>query len=158
MLANKIYFKGITYNEEEITKRVYKLKKFFENLAELALNDNNDFCYDINIIMDKDMTANMKESEDSFEIFYLHVNIIKENDSSTVTFDNGKNTMNNRYSDDMLMIVRLESLVKVLLGASSMEFVTSPNINRKSIEKELDLFKKLAFKYKRKREDVNENK
>lgn len=162
MLVNKIYFKGITYNEEEITKRVYKLKKFFENLAELALNDNNDFCYDINIIMDKDMTANMKESEDSFEIFYLHVNIIKENDSSndssTVTFDNGKNTMNNRYSDDMLMIVRLESLVKVLLGASSMEFVTSPNINRKSIEKELDLFKKLAFKYKRKREDVNENK
>ena len=59
MLVNKIYFKGITYNEEEITKRIYKLKKFFENLAELALNDNNDFCYDINIIMDKDMTANM---------------------------------------------------------------------------------------------------
>ena len=144
MLVNKIYFKGITYNEEEITKRIYKLKKFFENLSELALNDNNDFCYDINIIMDKDMTANMKESE--------------ENDSSTVTFDNGKNTMDNSYSDDMLMIVRLESLVKVLLGASSMEFVTSPNINRKSIEKELDLFKKLAFKYKRKREDVNENK
>ena len=158
MLVNKIYFKGITYNEEEITKRVYKLKKFFENLAELALNDNNDFCYDINIIMDKDMTANMRESEVSFEIFYLHVNIIKENDSSTVTFDNGKNTMNNSYSDDMLMIVRLESLVKVLLGASLMEFDTTPNINRKSIEKELDLFKKLAFKYKRKREDVNENK
>ena len=45
MLVNKIYFKGITYNEEEITKRVYKLKKFFENLAELALNDNNDFCF-----------------------------------------------------------------------------------------------------------------
>ena len=158
MLVNKIYFKGITYNEEEITKRVYKLKKFFENLAELALNDNNDFCYDINIIMDKDMTDNMRESEDSFEIFYLHVNIIKENDSSTVTFDNGKNTMSNSYSDDMLMIVRLESLVKVLLGASLMEFDTTPNINRKSIEKELDLFKKLAFKYKRKREDVNENK
>ena len=56
------------------------------------------------------------------------------------------------------MIVRLESLVKVLLGASLMEFDTTPNINRKSIEKELDLFKKLAFKYKRKREDVNENK
>lgn len=70
----------------------------------------------------------------------------------------GKNTMNNSYSDDMLMIVRLESLVKVLLGASLMEFDTTPNINRKSIEKELDLFKKLAFKYKRKREDVNENK